>query len=472
VGVKAQEIVDHIDASWRRGQEAVELLRQKLPAELVETLAPLTNGGVQLHKLFGVMHDTCNAANLVVTLMVELRERKARAFYGDADWDAMKPEAKACFDFLCGNHTRNLPIDWFNRLYNKWVQDAIGEDMKTLKAAYGGTLRLECNGEAFLRSLCKLTHRGHGQYVKGDGDAFEDFLAAKFPGVTNKCVGRADFSKRQDWPLEYAYNIFPLIEVLIAYTVRTLVREANVLRDTCLLLMECLHFEVYVHVLAILWRQIFKELRDVTNSKGLELHPIELNYLYEYLYDLGTLLQSKDCFDVFKDDFRAWPHIYKNGGRSKLFYGRIERNLNEDLAKLRSYNTRDDSVKYMGLMEQVFAKFGEGIHGSLHFTMKKYLRQTNGALANDKREEWETKAATNILCHNNNAERPFATMRAYHNIYPAMTLQNLSWLSHSLVNGTHRPEHVFGRTSKKDLKNMIPPGIALTAHPILRQAAK
>jgi hypothetical protein len=55
-------------------------------------------------------------------------------------------------------------------------------------------------------------------------------------------------------------------------------------------------------------------------------------------------------------------------------------------------------------------------------------------------------------------------------MYPAMTLQNLSWLSHSLVNGTHRPSHVFGRTSKKDVKNMIPPGIALTAHPALREA--
>jgi hypothetical protein len=124
----------------------------------------------------------------------------------------------------------------------------------------------------------------------------------------------------------------------------------------------------------------------------------------------------------------------------------------------------------MGLMQQVFAKFGEGIHGSLNFTLKKYLRQTNGALANEKREAWETSAAKNMLCHNNNAERPFATMRAYHNIYPAMTLQNLSWLGHSLVNETHRPAHVFGRTSKKDLNNMIPPGIALTAHPILRLA--
>jgi hypothetical protein len=121
-------------------------------------------------------------------------------------------------------------------------------------------------------------------------------------------------------------------------------------------------------------------------------------------------------------------------------------------------------------------------------TLHKYLRQTNGPLANDKQAEWESKAAKNMLCHNNNAERPFATMRAYNNLYPnnaerpfatmraynnlypAMTAQNLSWLSHSLVNGTHRPAHVFGRTSQKDIKNMIPPGIALTAHPVLRQA--
>jgi hypothetical protein len=141
-----------------------------------------------------------------------------------------------------------------------------------------GQVRFECNGEAFLRSLCKLTNRGHGQYVKGDGDAFADFLADKYPGVTNNCVGRSDFSKRQDWSLECAYNIFPLVDALLAYTVRKLVKEANVLRDTCLVLMECLHFEAYVHVvLAVLWRQIFKELRGVANSKGLEPHPMELN---------------------------------------------------------------------------------------------------------------------------------------------------------------------------------------------------
>ena len=98
--------------------------------------------------------------------MLELRDVKAREFHGEDKWKDMEPEAKACFDFLCGNHTRNLPIDWFNRLYCKWIQTEIGEDLKIAKTAAGGAVRLDGSGEAFLRSLCKLTHRGHAQYSK------------------------------------------------------------------------------------------------------------------------------------------------------------------------------------------------------------------------------------------------------------------------------------------------------------------
>ena len=297
-GEKSAEIVTHIGHIWERGQQAVALLREALPPEVVDSLAPLRNGGVAVHKIFGVMHDTCHAANKVVfltlkrtctftlcfnltqtltlnknnkvaSLMVELRNVKARQYHGEDNWESMTPQSKVCFDFLCGNHTRNLPIDWFNRLYNKWLQSELGESIAKAKTAAGGMVRLECSGEAFLRSVCKLTHTGHAQYEKGDGNAFADFLQEKYPGLTNNCVGRADFAKRQDWSLECAFDVFPLINPLIAYTVKALVGEANVLRDTCLLQMECLHFEAYIHAAAILWRQIFKELRGVTNSKGL-----------------------------------------------------------------------------------------------------------------------------------------------------------------------------------------------------------
>jgi hypothetical protein len=100
--------------------------------------------------------------------------------------------------------------------------------------------------------------------------------------------------------------------------------------------------------------------------------------------------------------------------------------------------------------------------------MKKYIRQTDGVLQNALRDEWERTATKHMFCHNNHAERPFAVARAFNRLYPALTLYNLSNLSHSMVNGTHRPEHIFGRTSVKDRTNMKPPGIALTADPVLR----
>ncbi len=86
-GVKAIDIVSHIEASWARGQQAVALLRHELlPANMVDELAPLRNGGVHLHKIFGVMHDTCHATNKVATLMIELREQKAHVYHGEDTW--------------------------------------------------------------------------------------------------------------------------------------------------------------------------------------------------------------------------------------------------------------------------------------------------------------------------------------------------------------------------------------------------
>ena len=70
-------------------------------------------------------------------------------------------------------------------------------------------------------------------------------------------------------------------------------------------------------------------------------------------------------------------------------------------------------MKYTELLRKILALFGLGIIDSLEYTLGKYIRQTNGALANDKREEWEEKAAEGLLCHNNNAERPFAVLRLY-----------------------------------------------------------
>jgi hypothetical protein len=157
------------------------------------------------------------------------------------------------------------------------------------EAKGGAAVRFECNGVQFLRTVCRLTHTGAQQYAKGDGDAFKDYLEKNYPHLSSRHVNRAETSKRQDWSLEASYDIYPLMEPLIAHTVGTLFDEANLLRNSLPVSLECLHFEAYVHVNAVLWRVVFKELRGLTNSKGLEISPTELNTLYEYLYDLGTI---------------------------------------------------------------------------------------------------------------------------------------------------------------------------------------
>ena len=94
----------------------------------------------------------------------------------------------------------------------------------------------------------------------------------------------------------------------MAYTVSSLLREANLLRDSILVSLECLHFEAYVHVNAVMWRVVFKELRGLTNSKGLEITPTELNTLYEYLYDLGkrSLFLTKNIINFFDLFYRPY----------------------------------------------------------------------------------------------------------------------------------------------------------------------
>jgi hypothetical protein len=76
-------VVRHIEKAWARGQAAVTALRDELHVDDRDALCPLHEGGVSLHKIYGVMHDTCNTANLVAELIIELQERKHREYLTD-----------------------------------------------------------------------------------------------------------------------------------------------------------------------------------------------------------------------------------------------------------------------------------------------------------------------------------------------------------------------------------------------------
>ena len=93
-------------------------------------------------------------------MMLEVRDRKCREHFGEDVWESAEPKAKACFDFLCGKHTRNLPVVRFNKVHNtflfnlltvilvvtlpepfkayeKWIQTELGDALRVAKMATG-----------------------------------------------------------------------------------------------------------------------------------------------------------------------------------------------------------------------------------------------------------------------------------------------------------------------------------------------
>ena len=209
--------------SWERARAAIDVLRDSL-GEDKDPLVPLTNGGVVLAKLGSVMHDTCNTANDVAHRIKVLRDDSGKLLHGVGAWNAMDADDKLWLDYLCGNHSRNLPIDAFNRRFEEYIKKILGSDIDAAKLKGGGCTRIEPSGIMLLRSICKLTHSGVKSYVKGDGLEFQNYLRDKFPETTNKCVGRAEFSNRQDWSVEASAAIYPLMQPLLFYVIYTLCR--------------------------------------------------------------------------------------------------------------------------------------------------------------------------------------------------------------------------------------------------------
>ena len=238
VGSTAAEIASHIEGAWDVGQQAIMLLRAELGGE-ADTYVPLVNGGVQLHKLRGTMHDTCATANLAAVLIGELCEISRQLQFGHDDWANRAKSDKPWFDFLCANHVRNLPIDEFNRLFEGYIKTYLGDELAQITRDGNGRTRVESSGLLLVRSLCRLTHKGHLQYAKGDGHRFEDWLHSRYNGeIKNRCAGRAEFSKRQDWCLEASWKFHNLLQPINQYCIETLVLDANILRDSILTRIE------------------------------------------------------------------------------------------------------------------------------------------------------------------------------------------------------------------------------------------
>ena len=110
----------------------------------------------------------------------------------------MPEEDRKMLDHLCANHTRNLPIDAFDRLYATYLADNFGADFDECQAKSGSHARLEKGGKLFLRSVCKLAYGGRGLYEKGDGLDIKEWLKTAYPDMNWSGPGRVELASRQD----------------------------------------------------------------------------------------------------------------------------------------------------------------------------------------------------------------------------------------------------------------------------------
>lgn len=305
--------------------------------------------------------------------------------------------------------------------------------------------------------------------AKGDGDEFRDQLRDSNHAFADYLFGRCELSKRQDWCLEAAADAFAIIGEVLTYTDKTRQLDANILRDSVLQRLELMHFQAYIHVCGTMWAVAFEELRALTNSSGVELNPIELNEVYDKLWDLGDLIKGDTCLDIFKEDYRPW------GKRAGLeaFYSKREVAggiAEKKLTLLRAFESRTDKEKYVPILKKILNLFGEGIHESLERTMGDYLEATEGKMAKSKLEPWVKARVVQLLSHNNHAERPFAVIKLFDQLFQTMSLSNLSGLSNARCNGTFKRAAPPPKTKKTAAKATCKAGAAVEAVPLLRKA--
>jgi hypothetical protein len=143
-----------------------------------------------------------------------------------------------------------------------------------------------------------------------------------------------------------------------------------------------------------MWVVCYRELRSLTNSKAIELNPLELSWVHDKLWLAGTLLQTPNALSMLDDAYRPWEKLHPDCDKSKEMHRTLDANLPDRKAALRIPADRKDAGPYKVVLLSVLKLFGEGMHESLQRTMGNYLEATNGKHAESRLEQWEIDRAS------------------------------------------------------------------------------
>ena len=159
-GGKAVEVAQHIQALFKKAQGVVMRVREILMADgctpsLVDQLVQVVDGGVRLHKVLALMHDTCNVANRTAAEVQPLKQADGILYYGQATWNAMPKDRTELLDNRCNHHLRQLPVVRFNKLATAHIKELIGSQ---LREAARFNDRFEPSPSSLVLSVVKLVH--------------------------------------------------------------------------------------------------------------------------------------------------------------------------------------------------------------------------------------------------------------------------------------------------------------------------
>ena len=111
---------------------------------------------------------------------------------------------------------------------------------------------------------------------------------------------------------------------------------------------------------------------------------------------------------------------------------------------LREFRSQSGAAEYTVILKEVFALFGNGIKESLFRTMGDYyLEATNGKFARSKLPEYVVEDSHDLYNHNNNAERPFAVMKAFQKQHPPTSVSMLGAMTHARTSGVFKDGGAF-----------------------------
>ncbi len=121
----------------REQRAAIEVLQEALGKDK-DVFVPFT-GGVMLNL---VLLCTIRVILVAPTTLIKVLSddtSSGEILHGALDaWNAMDAgDDKLWLDYLCGNHSRNLPIDAFNKIFEDYVKKSLGSDINVAKQKGG-----------------------------------------------------------------------------------------------------------------------------------------------------------------------------------------------------------------------------------------------------------------------------------------------------------------------------------------------